>query len=481
MRWNDILFLALRNLREARLRATLTTAGVAVGVAVIVTMVSFGLGLQRNTIGRFKELDLFNEITVFGRSLTSLISGMEDRPGDRRENPPAGGAANDSERKLGRKLDDPALEEIKKIDGIASVEPTVFFNAFVRANNRALPRDVSGAVAPNASSRFKEFAAGAMFARMDADEAVVDAKFIKDFNFSDAAAALGQKVEFLAPRKTTDEGEPLSFFGLPLESDEAAATGDELVARTFRIVGVLREDAPGGGRNMRGLLPRAGIYIPTPAAREWTLAYRGETGEVALALARAGGALAAGEVEGYSSAIVRVTDPSLLSDVRGKLDAAGFNTFSILDQLEQIRTFFLIINSVLGVLGGISLLVASLGIANTMLMSIFERTREIGIMKAIGAEDREIKLIFFGEALLIGLAGGVIGTLAAWGVDAVANRLVYHFALKPKGAAFVDFFALPPYLWLGEILFAVTVSIAAALYPASRAARIDPVQALRHD
>jgi putative ABC transport system permease protein len=116
-----------------------------------------------------------------------------------------------------------------------------------------------------------------------------------------------------------------------------------------------------------------------------------------------------------------------------------------------------------------------------MIMSILERTREIGIMKAIGAEDREIKLIFFVEAAFIGLLGGVLGVLAAWGIDAVANRLAYRFILKPQGASYVDFFSLPVYLWLGAILFAVLVSILAALYPAARAARIDPVKALRHD
>jgi ABC-type lipoprotein release transport system permease subunit len=116
-----------------------------------------------------------------------------------------------------------------------------------------------------------------------------------------------------------------------------------------------------------------------------------------------------------------------------------------------------------------------------MIMSILERTREIGIMKAIGAEDREIKLIFFVEAAVIGIFGGILGVLVAWGIDGVANRLAYRFILKPQGASFIDFFSLPPYLSIGAILFALVVSITAALYPASRAARIDPVRALRHD
>jgi ABC-type lipoprotein release transport system permease subunit len=116
-----------------------------------------------------------------------------------------------------------------------------------------------------------------------------------------------------------------------------------------------------------------------------------------------------------------------------------------------------------------------------MIMSILERTREIGIMKAIGAEDREIKLIFFVEAAVIGVFGGVIGVLVAWGIDTLANRIAYEFILKPQGAGFINFFSMPIYLSGGAVLFALLISIAAALYPASRAAKIDPVRALRHD
>jgi putative ABC transport system permease protein len=228
-------------------------------------------------------------------------------------------------------------------------------------------------------------------------------------------------------------------------------------------------------------MPTSDIYIPLAAARQWSNEHLGEQARVLMALARENGTIGQDQAAGYFSAVVRVNDPVALTDVRKRLTDLGLGSFSIVDQLDQIRTVFLIINSVLGLLGGISLLVASFGIANTMIMSILERTREIGIMKAIGAEDREIKLIFFFEAAVIGFTGGVIGSLAAWGIDAVANRLAYRFILKPQGASFVDFFYLPAYLWLGAIAFALSVSILAALYPAARAARIDPVRALRHD
>jgi ABC-type antimicrobial peptide transport system permease subunit len=463
--------------------------GVIVGVAVIVTMISFGLGLQRNTVSRFKELDLFNEITVFGRSLASIASaGFNKEPGNANSKPPEERVGNRSlrpDKAPQRALNDAAIAEIAQIPGVAYVEPTITFNAYVRSNGRAFMRSIGGAVVPNTSSRFKEYSAGGMIASADADEAVVDEEFARDFGYTNPSDAIGKTFDLLAPDKQKDEGDAPSFFGLPLEDDgEGSGVGDApssgLAARTFRIVGVLKAPDNNGPR-FRGMMPVSDIYIPLRAARSWTLEYRDNLSAVALELARQSGAIGENETGGYGSAVLRVTDPVVLTDVRKRLTELGFGSFSIVDQLEQLRTVFLIINSALGLLGGISLLVASFGIANTMIMSILERTREIGIMKAIGAEDREIKLIFFVEAAVIGLTGGIVGSLVAWAIDGAANRLAYRFILKPQGASYIDFFALPPYLWLGAILFAVIISILAALYPATRAARIDPVKALRHD
>jgi ABC-type antimicrobial peptide transport system permease subunit len=495
----DLLRLAFRNLREAKLRATLTSMGVIVGVAVIVTMVSFGLGLQRNMLSRFRALDLFNEMRVFGQSVFSMASaGGNQNTARRGENPnDRRGPSFRPDKESTRILDDAAIAEISKIPGVAYVEPSLSIFTYVRVNNHSQVESIGGASVPNASSRFKEFKAGQMISSPDADEAVVKDTFARDFGFAKPEDAIGKTIEFLAAPKDagnpvkeekvkpkTEAEEPPGFFGLPLDEGSPADNGSgELVAKTFRIVGVvnteIKEGAGQGG--LRGLLPDARIYITLKAAREWSNEHRGPMGLVALALARQSGSLSHTQSEGYDSAVVRVTDPVALTEVRRQLTEKGFGSFSIVDQLDQIRTIFLIIDSVLGLLGGISLLVASFGIANTMIMSILERTREIGIMKAIGAEDREIKLIFFFEAAVIGLTGGVIGSLAAWGIDAVANRLAYRFILKPQGASFVDFFYLPPYLWLGAIAFALSVSILAALYPAARAARIDPVRALRHD
>jgi putative ABC transport system permease protein len=475
MSFLDILHLALRNLRQAKLRATLTTMGVIVGVSVIVTMVSFGLGLQGNMLERFKALDLFNEIQVFGRGLNSLIGNRGPRDeGDR---------SSRRERTASRILDDAGVKEIAAIPGVMYVEPSVAFGAFIRTNDKVLTQTVGGTNVPNASSRFQNFAAGRMISSPNADEAVVTERFIRDFGFEKPADAVGKTIELLAPpgENKEEEEETPNFFGIPLD-DPGLDESSVVEVRKFTIAGVLgelKEGAAQGG--LRGMMPGARVYVPLEVAHKWTLTHRGPMTQVALALAREQGNLAAGQSEGYDAAVVRVTDPVHLTEVRAKLTELGFGSFSIVDELDQIRLVFLIIDSVLGLLGGISLLVASFGIANTMIMSILDRTREIGIMKAIGAEDREIKLIFFVEAAVIGLAGGVLGVLLAWGIDGLANRLAYRFILKPQGASFVDFFSIPPYLWIGAILFALLVSIVAALYPAARAARIDPVRALRHD
>lgn len=485
MSFFDILHLALRNLRQAKLRAILTMMGVIVGVSVIVTMVSFGLGLQSNMLARFKALDLFNEIQVFGRGLSNL-AGLDRDRGPRQEGE-GRNARNRADKTPTRILDDAAIKEIAAIGGVAYVEPTVNFSVYIRSNGKLLSQFVGGANIPNASTRFQHFAAGKMISSPTIPEAVVSERFVKDFGYATPADAIGKTLELLAPpsdKKSADEEEETpNFFGIPLDEPGLDESSPDIESRTFRIAGVLsteiREGAAQGG--LRGMMPGAGIYIPLQMAHDWTIKHRGPMSQVALALARRGGNLAEGQTEGYDTAVVRVADPVQLTAVRQKLTELGFGSFSIVDELDQIRTVFLIIDSVLGLLGGISLLVASFGIANTMIMSILERTREIGIMKAIGAEDREIKLIFFVEAAVIGVVGGVIGVFLAWGIDGLANRLAYRFILKPQGASFIDFFELPLYLSLGAILFALVVSILAALYPASRAARIDPVRALRHD
>jgi putative ABC transport system permease protein len=161
----------------------------------------------------------------------------------------------------------------------------------------------------------------------------------------------------------------------------------------------------------------------------------------------------------------------------------GFRAFSVTTQLEEIERIFLIVNSSLALIGGIALLVASFGISNTMIMSIRERTREIGIMKAIGGSDGEVMRIFFVEASLIGLFGGMLGVIGGWAIDRVANALANRYIAEQAGQAMrdIEFFSIPWYLAGGAVLFAILISLIAAIYPAVRAAKVDPIKALRYE
>ena len=131
--------------------------------------------------------------------------------------------------------------------------------------------------------------------------------------------------------------------------------------------------------------------------------------------------------------------------------------------------------------GSLALAVATLGIINTLVMAILERRHEIGIMKALGASDGDIKMIFFVEAGSMGIFGGALGVGMGWMIGRLINLgtnfyLKQQFEIRPE-----NFWYVPLWLALFALVFSVLVSLGAGLYPASRAARLDPVQALRHD
>jgi len=184
--------------------------------------------------------------------------------------------------------------------------------------------------------------------------------------------------------------------------------------------------------------------------------------------------------QGYGSLYVRVNTTSDQVRVQKKLEGMGLHVFAFSDQLKEIKQAFLVMDSLLGAIGFIALFVAALGIINTLLMSILERTREIGIMKSIGGSEGEIRVIFFTEAATIGFTGAIFGLILGWIVTRVANVII-NAKLRPEDLPQVDMFYFPWWLILGAMAFSILLSLAAGLYPAGRAARIDPVRALRHD
>jgi len=162
------------------------------------------------------------------------------------------------------------------------------------------------------------------------------------------------------------------------------------------------------------------------------------------------------------------------------LEERGFRTFALMDQLEEMQKGFIIMDMFLLAVGMIGITVASLGIVNTMVMSILERYREIGIMKAVGATDGDVQKIFLFESGMIGLLGGAFGLTLAWVVSVAINAIINSFSSR-QGVPYIQYFNFPWWLCLGAITFSILVSLIAGVYPTLRAARVDPVVALRHD
>ncbi|MCL5094164.1 MAG: ABC transporter permease [Patescibacteria group bacterium] len=182
----------------------------------------------------------------------------------------------------------------------------------------------------------------------------------------------------------------------------------------------------------------------------------------------------------YKSIKIKVDKRNRLTETRKTIESMGYPTTSIKDTVDQIDSAFVIIRSVLGGFGMIALFVAAIGIFNTMTISLLERTKEIGIMKAIGGRDKDVARVFTTEASIIGLMGGIFGVFSGWFLGIIMNALANLMAASVQGEQ-NNFFYLPGYFSVMVIVFAFLVSTFAGVWPAKRAAKLDPLDALRYE
>ncbi len=180
----------------------------------------------------------------------------------------------------------------------------------------------------------------------------------------------------------------------------------------------------------------------------------------------------------YDQAVVEVDDMKNVSEVQKIINDMGFQASSQMDWLEQSQKQSNMVQGVLGGIGAVSLFVAAIGIANTMMMSIYERTKEIGIIKVLGCDMRNIKNMFLLESGFIGFMGGVIGILLSYGISFIANKFLSgQFLVGIEG----DLSRIPPWLSLAAIGFAIFVGMAAGFFPALRAMKLSPLAAIRNE
>lgn len=483
MKAGDLAELAARNLRESVLRNSLTTVGISVGVASLVAMLSLGIGLQHLAASRLAKSGLFDSIYVTsGRRMQGPNGRRENRKGP----PPP--------------LDEPARQKMAKVAGVAEVYPDVRFPAELRwtsatyGQQSSAPNSIAPPVKatsdpqqagegsggreyqlisglPMSARQLETFDSmkGKYFSAPDAAEIILQ---------SDEAKALSDKPDDLigkeiilryASRHLLKDNDAAtsaaSEFGVASELSVYAVTPSEA---KLKIVGMVESKADAGIRGAGS----AGAYVPVDLALK--LAPMQMT-QVRLAGDRDPLAI------NYAALIVRANRSSQVEGIENQIKQQGYNTFSLLDATRNLRKFFAILDLFLGIFGSLALAVASLGIINTLVMSILERRREIGIMKAIGASDGDVQKLFFAEAGAMGIFGGTLGVLLGWTIGRIINAGTRLYMQRQQQFTPDDVWLVPLWLVLGAVGFSLIVSLLAGLYPAARAARLDPVQALRYD
>jgi len=470
----DMIFLAFSNLWRTKLRTLLTTLGVIIGIGALTSMVSFGTGMQKNIIDTFESNDLFTSITVTSKKvdLEDITSGNV-------------GEMAEALKQESAPLTDSILEAIRNLDGVELAYPNMEFPARLKLIGDSTSTRLQALPAGIRKYRpFTELLAGSFFDSNSANVIVLREELLSRLNIKlykegkkntlskqdsakgvkllPADSLIGKTIE-IASLSLNASKVPNAIFSMLRDKPELPF--DETIT-ILEVGGILKRTGEFGGGVFSG-----SAIIPVGTAQKipklefssvWDiLDNKNERGT-------------------YGSIHVRLKDMKRMDEVKASLDAMDVGTFSIADQLDEIKRAFLVFDSILGAIGAIALIVAGLGIINTMVMTILERTREIGIMKAIGGSEKEIKMIFFVEAGVIGFVGAIFGLVLGWLVTRVAN-MVMNAQILPEGVDPVNLFYFPVWLVLGAIAFAILVSLAAAMYPAARAARIDPVRALRHD
>jgi putative ABC transport system permease protein len=518
----DLAAFALSGLAQQKVRTALTMLGVIIGTFVLVMSISIGRGVLDKVMADFRRYDQLRKVHVH----PSYKRDASDIPADKLR---VEGAMSDAKRERLREaivrrwqrknvrgprvpLTPEMVKALAAIEHVESAVPMLYLGG--RAYFGSKTEDMTAAALPGDNQELRRrLVAGAPFADAEDRGIVVGEYLLYLLGVADDTAVeqvLGQKLrlEFHSGRRVPDlllpllnatgvrvtpEEErllekaakqlPAVLDKLDLSADEREALHKVLrrppsrpdrsapvtVGEEFTIRGILRgptkdeeDNAWVGGLERLSLdadvlLPpqsAEGLFLRMPAHRE----------------------------QGFSQVTLTVDSEDHVKGVTERVKAMGLEFYSLVEFVDQVRTNTLLVSFATAFVAAVALIVAALGIANTMLMSVLERTHQIGVMKAVGAKDSHIQWIFLVEGGLLGLAGGALGLLCSWLAsfpgDAVARSLVEkHTQTKLEESLFV----FPPWLTLGVLAFAVALTTLAAVYPARRAAKVNPITALRHE
>lgn len=447
MKFKDYIKMAFSNLGRRKLRTFLTAFAVAIGVMLIITMVSLGKGVENLITDSLEEFNNINSITVIP---TEYKDDVDD-------------SANTNENAVAdTKFKEITKENINKIKEKGDVQDIIsMFNASI-SSIKLGDKDVKLASVNGVDTNYSIYGKSNVDSarqkkKDDSIDYLISGDLIKDNNASECMIT-----EKLSKKLGIDN--PKDMIGKEIEiiADKSFANIKEKPLNLkVKVVGVINEKVNESDSVITtiGVADKINKFMKN---NEYTYAKVGPTTI---------------NVNVKNASDVKTINEYIQKDL-------GYTTFSLEDVAERVKSIFIVIKSILAIGGAIVLFVAALGVINTMVMSIYERTKSIGVMKAVGASKGDIKAIFLVESGAIGFIGGVLGTLFSL-FNLVVIKAIATYVLKSKGVTDTSFldnvFASPLKICLITISFAIIITILAGLYPSSRAAKLNPIDALKYE
>lgn len=341
------------------------------------------------------------------------------------------------------KLNDETIDQFSNFDNVQDVSPSISLSGQVGRGESVTDVAIYGINPQFMSMEGIKINYGNEFTSNEAEEIIITATAINLIGLGDPQEAIGEElqIKLLVPEKIEGTAE------------------EQLVSKevTAKIAGVIVDD---GELSI--------TYIPLQYLV--SMGFEPNYNEAKVKV----------ENKDYSMARVKVDDESKLQEVRDKIEGMGYQVDSIADTVGQIDKIFLVFEIIMAIFGVIAMFVAAMGSLNTLTVSLLERTREIGVMKALGATSRDIYRLFITESVLIGLTGGIIGIIVGYLMGEGINYGINYLAQRAGGEV-VDIFYMPLAFVLVVVGVAFFVSLATGYYPARRASKINPLDALRYE
>lgn len=461
MKFPDLLIMSMNNLRRRKLRTVLTVLGVIIGTAAIVVMVSLGIGLNEMTMEQIASWGSLTTIEVYSQSSDGGMQMM--------------GAAMSSQNSESEPnyITDKVIDNFKRIPHVTGVSPVLNMNVVMRQGAYISTYVQLKGVSQSYLEQL-ELAEGRLPQPGELG-LVFGNGVIRDFTNAKTGKGYWDTGEM---PDVDPMGKPMFvIFDMDAyyQSQGSGSSSDRTPVKPPKKYMIETTGMLAGGENGYS---NYSWYVFTDIdglKAQLKKVFKKGTPIPGQPTNKKGKPL--NELV-YNSAEVFVDDMENVTQVQEQLAAMGYQVNSQMDFLESSRQQSNMVQAVLGGIGAVSLFVAAIGIANTMMMSIYERTKEIGVMKVLGCDMGNIRNMFLIESGFIGFMGGTIGVALSYGVSAIVNRFVN---MSQSMGLSGDLSRIPPWLSMAAIGFAVFVGMAAGFMPAVRAMKLSPLAAIRNE